>query len=171
MNRYKTDEEHRKVLRTIDTSKRHPHEVTDNIYGYTSVFSNRPVTLEAIAKSFTSTYSVSQEDLFLCIGKTQADFEYYHEIKSRIDQSSICEEWEAPDIKNIREHYCPSLILVIKKYKKDCKNLQNRRKAGKRNHKSIRKCDLVAGYFNKDRIQNDFPSCEEKTIEFTRQKP
>lgn len=61
MNRYGSDQEHRKVLKVIDTALKPNLQVYDNIYGYTVVFSNRPVKLEAIAKDFTSTYSVDKD--------------------------------------------------------------------------------------------------------------
>ena len=102
MNRYASDQEQSKVLRKIKMGDRLKIEVSDNLYGYTAVFSNRPVKLEATAKDFTSTFSVSKEDILFCIAQSTQDFEYYHEIKCRIDQSAFCEEWEAPAIKNIR---------------------------------------------------------------------
>lgn len=102
MNRYGSDQEHRKVLKIIDTKNKEHLPVTDNVYGYTAVFSNRPVKLEAVAKVFTSTYSVNKEDIEFAIKQNEKDYEYYHEIKCRIDQSNLCEEFEAPAIKNIR---------------------------------------------------------------------
>lgn len=114
MNRYGSNQDHRRLLKVID-SARHA-DVADNIYGYTTVFSNRAVRLEAVAKEFTSTYSVTKEEFLDCVRQNVNDFEYFHEIKCRIDQSSFCEEWEAPSIKNIREHFVPSRIIVIKKY-------------------------------------------------------
>jgi predicted transcriptional regulator len=45
MNRYGSDQEHRRVLKIIDTSNKEHIPVTDNVYGYTAVFSNRPVKL------------------------------------------------------------------------------------------------------------------------------
>lgn len=59
MNRYGSNQEYRKLLRVINTATH--AEVSDNIYGYTSAFSNRPVRLHAIAKEFTSTYSVNSD--------------------------------------------------------------------------------------------------------------
>ena len=91
-NRYGSDQEHRKIVKVIDLSK-NTVEVSDNIYGYTAVFSNRPARLEAIAKDFTPTYSINREDFLSCIVPNGKDFQYYHEIKSRIDQSDRCEEW------------------------------------------------------------------------------
>lgn len=116
MNRYGSNKEYKKLLKVISTD--HHTEVADNIYGYTTAFSNRPVRLEAIAKEFTSTYSVNSEEFLECMRQNRFDFEYYHEVKSRIDQSSFCEEWEAPAIKNIREHYSPSRIIIIKKFRR-----------------------------------------------------
>jgi hypothetical protein len=126
MNRYNSNQEHRKLLKVVNT-KTHD-DVSDNIYGYTTVFSNRPVRLEAIAKEFTSTYSVNNCEFLECIRQNVHDFEYYHEIKCRIDQSSFCEEWEAPSIKNIREHFAPSRIILIKKFRKMLSKSSNHRK-------------------------------------------
>lgn len=56
------------------------------------------------------------------------DHEYFHEIKCRIDQSFFCEEWEAPSIKNIREHYAPSRTVLIKKYRNNLDKSQNKRR-------------------------------------------
>jgi len=91
MNRYGSDQEHRKVLKIIDSHKSEHLTVTDNIYGYTAVFSNRPVKLEAVSKDFTSTYSVTKEEFEFAIRQNDKDYEYYHEIKCRIDQSNFCE--------------------------------------------------------------------------------
>ena len=93
MKRYGHDQEHRKVLKVIDMSEKNQAEVCDNVYGYTLVFSNRPAKLEALAKDFTSTYSINKEDFICCVNQNHKDFEYYHEVKSRIDQSIFCEEW------------------------------------------------------------------------------
>ncbi len=57
MNRYGSNQEYRKLLKVINTAAH--AEVSDNIYGYTTAFSNRTVRLDAIAKEFTSTYSVN----------------------------------------------------------------------------------------------------------------
>lgn len=78
MNRYTSDQEHHKVLRKIKMGDRLKIEVSDNLYGYTAVLSNRPVKLEATAKDFTSTFSVSKEDILFCIAQSTQDFEYYH---------------------------------------------------------------------------------------------
>ena len=79
------------MLKTIDMSPDKLNaEVSNNIYGYTAAFSNRKVKLEATAVDFTSTFSVSKEDILYCIGKHEQDFEYFHEIKGRIDQSTFC---------------------------------------------------------------------------------
>lgn len=72
MNKYGTNQEYRKLLKVIDTRKL--QEVSNNIYGYTTAFSNRPVNLEAIANDFTSTYSVSKEEFLECIYQNTQDF-------------------------------------------------------------------------------------------------
>lgn len=146
MNRYGANQQYRKLLKVIDTADY--IEVSDNIYGYTTVFSNRIVKLEGIAKEFTSTYSVNKEEFIECIRQNVFDFQYYHEIKCRIDQSSFCEEWETPSIRNIREHYCPSRIILIKKYRNKLEKSFNFRSMHIRRKKH--KFRLVQGLFNKN---------------------
>lgn len=55
-DRFGMNNGNKKVLKVIevDSSK----DISDNIYGYTSVISNRHVRLEALAKDFTSTYFI-----------------------------------------------------------------------------------------------------------------
>lgn len=101
-----------------------------------------------MAKDFTSTYSVDKKDILFCVNQNTCDFEYFHEIKCRIDQSQFCEEWEAPAIKNIREHYCPSRFLIIKKYRKVLEESYNRRKNRLRNDKKLVKYSLLSMYEN-----------------------
>lgn len=108
-------QERRKLLKVIASAGR--AEVSDNVYGYTAAFSNRGVRLEAVAAEFTSTYSVAAEEFLAAVRRNAHDFEYFHEVKSRIDQGAFSEQWEAPAINNIREHFAPSKIVVIKKYR------------------------------------------------------
>lgn len=61
-------------MKIIDTKTKKHIEVSDNVYGYTAVFSNRPVKLEAISKDFTSTYSVSKNDFLFCVNQNRQDF-------------------------------------------------------------------------------------------------
>ncbi|MCB0369253.1 MAG: hypothetical protein KDD45_07290 [Bdellovibrionales bacterium] len=74
MNRFGSGYEHGKLLKVINMSKKAEETVSDNIYGYTGVFSNRPAKLEAIAKDFTSTYSVDKDDILFCIHQNSKDF-------------------------------------------------------------------------------------------------
>lgn len=100
MSRFGSNQDQRKLLRVISIEA--DAGVSNNIYGYTVAFSNRPVRLEAVASEFSSTYSISKEHFMQCVNLDKRDFEYYHEIKCRIDQAAFCEEWEAPAIKNVR---------------------------------------------------------------------
>lgn len=103
-----------------------------------------------------------------CVSLNSKDFEYYHEIKCKIDQSSFCEEWEAPAIKNIREHYIPSKIFLIKKYRIKLMRETNERYQVRRRER--RKFNIINSYVvsNAENI-NSFGSnytlgC--KTVEF-----
>lgn len=68
MNRFSNN---KKLIRTIVINPK--LTVSNNIYGYTSAFSNRPVHLEAIAKELTTTYSVSRERFKECVGLDRRD--------------------------------------------------------------------------------------------------
>ena len=81
------------LLKTIESNKE--KQIYDNCYGYTAVISERPVNLYAIAKDFTSAYYVEKADFLDCTKGQTYDFEYFHEIKSKLDQSNITEAYEA----------------------------------------------------------------------------
>jgi hypothetical protein len=49
----------KRLLKSIAPTS--PKEVTDNIYGYTSMMTERPVRLSAISKDFTSVYYLDKE--------------------------------------------------------------------------------------------------------------
>ena len=70
------DGSHKKNMKIININQ--GSEVSNNVYGYTSVFSNRPVRLEASAREFTSTYSIGKQSFVNCVGKNIHDREYYH---------------------------------------------------------------------------------------------
>jgi hypothetical protein len=91
-------------------------EVADNCYGATAVISTRPVRLYAIAKDNTSAYYVDRSQFEECISQRISDFEYYHELKSKIDGSDIWEEFEAPLIRSSKHHYNPTKRTVLCRY-------------------------------------------------------
>jgi hypothetical protein len=72
LNRFGSNQNQKKLLKTITITPL--SEVTDNIYGYTSAISNRPVYLHAVAKDFTATYSISKEDFLECVNLDSRDF-------------------------------------------------------------------------------------------------
>lgn len=136
----------RKLLKVIASAGR--AEVSDNVYGYTAAFSNRGVRLEAVAAEFTSTYSVAAEEFLAAVRRTASDFEYFHEVKSRIDQGAFSEQWEAPAINNIREHFAPSKIVLIKKHRKKMERAFNNRKGFIRRPKG-KKSKLIQNLINR----------------------
>lgn len=75
----------KRLLKTIAPQK--AQEVSKNVYGYTSVISNRPMRLVAISKNFTTVYSIDKEKFLGCVSDNKLDWEYFHEIKAKIDSS------------------------------------------------------------------------------------
>jgi hypothetical protein len=108
-----------------------------------------------------------------CVALDKRDAEYYHEIKCRIDQSSFCEEWEAPAIKNIREHYIPSKIFLIKKYRaRLAKELNERRTVRRRPKNKYRLFNnlIISNAANLNPFNTSY-TLGEKTLEFKLANP
>jgi len=83
--------------------KPNPNElVSDNVYGYTSVVSSKFVKLTAVSKDFTSVFTVDKEHFMNCVTSNKLDYEYYFEIKDKIDRSKYVESWEAPTALDFR---------------------------------------------------------------------
>ena len=91
-------------------------EVADNCYGTTAVISTRPVRLYAIAKDNTSAYYIDKGQFEECISQRMSDFEYYHELKCKIDGSEIWEEFEAPMIRSSKHHYNPTKRTLLRRF-------------------------------------------------------
>lgn len=53
----------KKLLKTIEPKA----SVSDNVYGYTSVFTNRHVKLNAISKEFTSIFYIEKNSFLECV--------------------------------------------------------------------------------------------------------
>ena len=113
--------------------------IRQNIYGYTAVISLRPSALDAVSSEFTSCYYIEKDQFLKCVNNCSVDFQYYHEIKCRIDQSQFCQAYEAPSILNIREHYNPSRTIIIRKNKVRLSRTQNSRDFFKRLDKKRQK--------------------------------
>jgi hypothetical protein len=67
--------EYRRLLKTIKVDG---SSISDNIYGYTAVISERPCALNAQTSEFTSCYYIEREDFLRCVHHCSLDFEYYH---------------------------------------------------------------------------------------------
>lgn len=107
----------RRNKRTLKTIKNTlEKEVSDNIYGYTAVISTRPVHLYAIAKEYTSAYYIDKKNFMECVLDKDVDFEYFHEIKSKIDQADLWETLEVPELLNSKHHHNPTRNYVLRKY-------------------------------------------------------
>jgi hypothetical protein len=88
--------------------------------------SSRPINLNAIAKQTSICYTLTKADFMEILDECEVDREHFHQIKSKIDYARIPEMIETPSIVNIRQHYIPSLIHIISKYKRR-KQPQNNR--------------------------------------------
>jgi hypothetical protein len=72
MNRFMTQQEIKKLLKTIESPN--SIEVSNNLYGLTAIISNRPVGLSAVAKDFTSTYFIGKKQFLECVAVEYLDF-------------------------------------------------------------------------------------------------
>jgi signal-transduction protein with cAMP-binding, CBS, and nucleotidyltransferase domain len=75
----------KKLLKVIEPKS--SVEVSDNIYGYSSVISNRSIRINAVAKDFSCVYIIEKAAFIECVSESKTDLEYYFEIKTRIDES------------------------------------------------------------------------------------
>ena len=95
----------------IDPSK----EVYFNVYGYTALVSGLKVNLRAVARDYSICFCVSREGLMEAMQNSKEDIEYFHEIRSRIEENACKEALEAPKIRNTREHYIPNQYFLLKR--------------------------------------------------------
>ena len=81
--------QNRKKLLTmeIDPSK----EVHFNVFGYSSLISGLKVHLSAIARDYSICFYVDKDTLWSAVQNNSADFEYFHSIKSKVEESR-CKE-------------------------------------------------------------------------------
>ena len=59
-------------------------EVINNSFGYTAVIGSKPTELEAVSRDFTSAYYLDKTKFRQCVNENPADWEYCHEISSKI---------------------------------------------------------------------------------------
>jgi hypothetical protein len=100
-------------LRTIEASL--SQEVSDNCYGYTAAIASRPLKMYAIAEDVTSAYYLTKKMFLEAISEYVTDYEYYSELKDKIDLSSCCEAIEAPLLESSKHHYYPTKYMVLRK--------------------------------------------------------
>lgn len=124
----------KKLLKTIEPKD--AVDISDNIYGYSAVIAGKPVKLEAVSKDFTCAYSIDRASFLECVHENKLDTEYYFEIKAKLDASRYIEGFEAPAILNIRQHYRPSEMFIIKRNAHRLRKHRNRRKDYMRNNRS-----------------------------------
>lgn len=64
-------------------------------------------------------YYIEKDKFIECLRERISDFEYYHELKSKIDLSTNPEMLEVPMLESSRHHFNPTKTAIIKKY---CRN-------------------------------------------------
>jgi signal-transduction protein with cAMP-binding, CBS, and nucleotidyltransferase domain len=112
-------------------------EVADNCYGYSSVISDKPNRMYAIARTFTSAYYLTKEMFMESISQNLTDFEYYHELKDKINLNYSCRESiEAPILESHKHHFYPTKASVLKKKFKGSRT--NKRRPCDRKERSYR---------------------------------
>ena len=90
-------------------------DVHFNVYGYSSMISGLKINLQAVARDYSICYFVDRETLMSAIDESEKDFEYYHEIRSQVEESKCKEAFEAPKINNTKEHYIPNTYFILNK--------------------------------------------------------
>ena len=78
---------YRKILRVLEVDPN--KEVHFNVYGYTSLISGLKVNLRAVAKDYSICYYVDKEIILSAINENKNDFQYFHEIRSRVEESRL----------------------------------------------------------------------------------
>lgn len=81
------------------------------------MLSRRPVRLHAVSRDFTSSYSLEREHVLACASERPSDFQYLHEIKTKIDHARCWEALKASALENSKQHYCLSRLGSIRKHK------------------------------------------------------
>ena len=76
----------RKILETLHID--HQKDVHFNAYGYSSLISGLKINLCAIARDYSICYCIDKENFLSAACENSADFEYFHEIRSKIEESS-----------------------------------------------------------------------------------
>jgi signal-transduction protein with cAMP-binding, CBS, and nucleotidyltransferase domain len=79
----------KKLLKTIEPKSN--TGISDNVYGYTTVISNKPLKFNAISKDFTCVYSIDKNNFMDCVHENKLDSEYYFEIKANLDTTKYIE--------------------------------------------------------------------------------
>ena len=75
----------------------------------------KPTDLQAVSSDFTSAYYISKDKFLNCFNEKSTDYEYYHEVKDKIEQSRIPEALELPVLSSRKYHYSPLRACLIKR--------------------------------------------------------
>ena len=102
-------------------------DVHFNVYGYSSLISGLKVNLSAIARDYSICYCIDKSSILEAIYENEADFEYYHAIRSKIEEAGCKESFEAPKIRNSKEHFMPHIYFLVKRLKRQRDTRQGRK--------------------------------------------
>ena len=78
-----------KCVRSIEVDS--TKDVQFNVFGYSALISGLIINLKGIFKDYSICYKVDKEDIMKIIVEDKNDFEYFHEIKGRIEQNRFKE--------------------------------------------------------------------------------
>lgn len=124
----------RKSLKVLEVNEQ--RDVQFNVYGYSALISGMRINLRAVAKDYSICYVIDKEGFLEALAESPRDFEYFHEIRSRVEESSCKEVWEAPSIRNGRQHYLPNHYFIIKRERSSkARNSRNSRSDALRTRK------------------------------------
>lgn len=72
----------KKHLKTVE--RPHNKEVFSNVYGYVSLFTDKPSRLTAVSKDFAICYALDFAEILDIVKDDERDFEYYHETRTNL---------------------------------------------------------------------------------------
>lgn len=68
-------------------------EISDNIFGYSSIICDKPTNLRAITKDFTVIYNLEKNELLEVVNDDSNDYESFCELKEKILLEKYPERW------------------------------------------------------------------------------
>lgn len=80
----------KKLKEIVNVDKK---EVSDSIFGYSSIISGKPTNLRAITKDFTVIYNLEKSELLEVVNDDSNDYESFCELKEKILLEKYPERW------------------------------------------------------------------------------